>query len=87
MPERTFRVWRGDERGGDFAEHRVEVDTGMVILDVIHRIQANQATDLAVRYCLEEGGIGLNDLDRPDRGPVAAHRFEQSRQESAGLHD
>ena len=71
MPERTFRVWRGDGRGGDFAEHRVEVDTGMVILDVIHRIQANQATDLAVRWNCKAGKCGSCSMEINGRPRLA----------------
>ena len=50
MPERTFHIWRGNKGGGDFADYRVDVDEGMVVLDVILRIQAQQANDLAVRW-------------------------------------
>jgi succinate dehydrogenase / fumarate reductase iron-sulfur subunit len=58
MPTFTMRVFRGDPRGGEFKEYRVEVDTGMVVLDVIHRIQATQATDLAVRWNCKAGKCG-----------------------------
>src|SRR5713101_1957764 len=58
MAERTFRVWRGDKNGGDFVEYRVAVDEGMVVLDVIHRIQAQQANDLAVRWNCKAGKCG-----------------------------
>ncbi|SVE31164.1 uncharacterized protein METZ01_LOCUS484018, partial [marine metagenome] len=41
----TFRVFRGepDEDGvptGEMIDYTVEMDEGMVVLDVIHRIQA-----------------------------------------------
>ena len=58
MSERTFRVWRGDADGGDFAEFDVEVNEGEVILDVVHRIQAEQAPDLAVRWNCKAGKCG-----------------------------
>ena len=58
MPERTFRIWRGDAGSGGFVEYRVEVDPGMVVLDVIHRIQARQANDLAVRWNCKAGKCG-----------------------------
>ncbi|MFQ5877905.1 MAG: succinate dehydrogenase/fumarate reductase iron-sulfur subunit [Acidobacteriota bacterium] len=58
MPERRFRIWRGDARSGAFIEYAVEVDTGMVVLDVLHRIQARQATDLAVRWNCKAGKCG-----------------------------
>jgi len=55
VPERTFRIWRGDAQGGGLVDYKVEVDPGMVVLDVIHRIQARQATDLAVRWNCKAG--------------------------------
>jgi succinate dehydrogenase / fumarate reductase iron-sulfur subunit len=58
MPAFTMRVFRGDARGGDFKEYRVESDEGMVVLDVIHRIQATQATDLACRWNCKAGKCG-----------------------------
>ena len=35
MSQRHFRIWRGDAEGGDFVDYHTEVDTGMVVLDVI----------------------------------------------------
>src|SRR5512134_2141143 len=58
MATRTFRVWRGDRTAGDFKEYKVEVDEGMVVLDVIHRIQATHAPDLAVRWNCKAGKCG-----------------------------
>ena len=58
MPERTFRIWRGDRAGGEFTGYRVEVESGMVVLDVIHRIQSRQANDLAVRWNCKAGKCG-----------------------------
>jgi len=56
--QRRFRVWRGDANGGDFAEFDVEVNDGEVVLDVIHRLQATQAPDLAVRWNCKAGKCG-----------------------------
>jgi succinate dehydrogenase / fumarate reductase iron-sulfur subunit len=58
MAQATFRVWRGDKDGGDFKDFQVEVSEGMVVLDVIHRIQAEQANDLAVRWNCKAGKCG-----------------------------
>jgi succinate dehydrogenase / fumarate reductase iron-sulfur subunit len=58
MPTFTMRVFRGDARGGDFKDYRVESDEGMVVLDVIHRIQATQANDLACRWNCKAGKCG-----------------------------
>ena len=53
-----FRVWRGDTDGGDLADYSVEVHEGEVVLDIIHRIQATQAPDLAVRWNCKAGKCG-----------------------------
>src|SRR5499433_3399096 len=58
MPTFTMKVFRGDPRGGGFKEYRVETEPGMVVLDVIHRIQATQAPDLAVRWNCKAGKCG-----------------------------
>jgi succinate dehydrogenase / fumarate reductase iron-sulfur subunit len=54
----TVRVFRGDEKGGEFKEYEVETYTGMVVLDAIHDIQAKQAPDLAVRWNCKAGRCG-----------------------------
>jgi succinate dehydrogenase / fumarate reductase iron-sulfur subunit len=54
----TFRIWRGDARGGAFEDYTTEVSEGMVVLDVVHRIQAEQANDLAVRWNCKAGKCG-----------------------------
>ena len=48
--EAVLRVYRGDRSGGKEVEYRVPIETGMVVLDAIHWIQAHQAPDLAVRW-------------------------------------
>jgi succinate dehydrogenase / fumarate reductase iron-sulfur subunit len=53
-----LHVFRGDGEGGVFREYRVTVEPGMVVLDVIHRIQATQANDLAVRWNCKAGKCG-----------------------------
>jgi succinate dehydrogenase / fumarate reductase iron-sulfur subunit len=54
----TFRVWRGDAAGGAFRDYVTEVTPGMVVLDAIHQIQAEQANDLAVRWNCKAGKCG-----------------------------
>ena len=56
--EAAFKVWRGDADGGDLVTYRVEVNEGEVILDIIHRLQATQAPDLAVRWNCKAGKCG-----------------------------
>ena len=52
------RVWRGDKNDGGLKDFNVEVNDGEVVLDVIHRIQATQAPDLAVRWNCKAGKCG-----------------------------
>jgi succinate dehydrogenase / fumarate reductase iron-sulfur subunit len=54
----TFRIWRGDASGGRFQDYATEVSEGMVVLDAVHRIQAEQAGDLAVRWNCKAGRCG-----------------------------
>ncbi|MBA3417706.1 MAG: succinate dehydrogenase/fumarate reductase iron-sulfur subunit [Geodermatophilaceae bacterium] len=53
-----FRVWRGDAGGGELQDFSVEVNEGEVVLDIIHRLQATQAGDLAVRWNCKAGKCG-----------------------------
>ena len=56
--EVRMKVWRGDASGGEFVEFAVPSDPGMVVLDVVHRIQATHAPDLAVRWNCKAGKCG-----------------------------
>ena len=58
MPELKMRVWRGDDEGGALQDYTVEVSEGEVVLDAIHRLQATQAGDLAVRWNCKAGKCG-----------------------------
>ena len=53
-----FRVWRGDDTGGGLEDFVVEVNDGEVVLDIVHRLQATQAADLAVRWNCKAGKCG-----------------------------
>ncbi len=53
-----FRVWRGDDNGGALQDYTVAVNEGEVVLDIIHRLQATQAPDLAVRWNCKAGKCG-----------------------------
>ena len=48
----------GDAEGGDLGDFSVEVNEGEVVLDIIHRLQATQAGDLAVRWNCKAGKCG-----------------------------
>jgi len=54
----TFKIWRGDRNGGQFADYTTEISDGMVVLDAVHNIQAHQANDLAVRWNCKAGKCG-----------------------------
>ena len=53
MSKVTFRIWRGDQSGGEFKDYDTEVSEGMVVLDAIHQIQAELANDLALQVELQ----------------------------------
>ena len=53
-----LRIWRGDQEGGEVQDFPVEVSEGEVVLDAIHRVQATQAGDLAVRWNCKAGKCG-----------------------------
>ncbi|MEV6298248.1 succinate dehydrogenase/fumarate reductase iron-sulfur subunit [Actinoplanes sp. NPDC051861] len=61
--KRRFRVWRGDAAGGDLREFEVEVNEGEVVLDIIHRLQATQAPDLACRWNCKAGKCGSCSME------------------------
>jgi succinate dehydrogenase / fumarate reductase iron-sulfur subunit len=58
MATAQFRVWRGDNQAGNFDEYQTEVAEGMVVLDAILQIQAEQANDLALRWNCKAGKCG-----------------------------
>src|ERR1051326_3406294 len=45
-----LRGWRGDAAGGEYIAYRVPVREGMGVLDAVVGVQANLASDLAVRW-------------------------------------
>ena len=47
MATATFRIWRGNAEGGEFHDYTTEVSEGMVVLDAVHQVQAESASDLA----------------------------------------
>jgi succinate dehydrogenase / fumarate reductase iron-sulfur subunit len=54
----VLRIWRGDATGGELRDFTVPVQDGEVVLDAIHRVQATQAGDLAVRWNCKAGKCG-----------------------------
>ena len=58
MSKRNFKIYRGDDERGELVNYKCEVTEGMVVLDVIHKIQSNQANDLACRWNCKAGKCG-----------------------------
>ncbi len=58
MADLNVKLWRGDENGGELVDYNIEAQDGEVVLDVVHRIQATQAPDLAVRWNCKAGKCG-----------------------------
>jgi succinate dehydrogenase / fumarate reductase iron-sulfur subunit len=58
MSTATFRIWRGNNQSGKYEEYITAVSEGMVVLDAMHQIQAEQAFDLAVRWNCKAGKCG-----------------------------
>lgn len=58
MQTTTFRIWRGNAERGEFRDYTTAFSEGMVVLDVINQVQAEQAHDLAVRWNCKAGKCG-----------------------------
>jgi len=55
---RRFRIWRGADGAGQLTDYTTDTVEGMVVLDAVHQIQAEQANDLAVRWNCKAGKCG-----------------------------
>ena len=71
MTMQKFRIWRGDAEGGEFKLYEQEVAEGMVVLDVLHRIQAEQANDMAIRWNCKAGKCGSCSMEINGRPRLA----------------
>ena len=58
MSTATFQIWRGERGNGKFVDYTTEYETGMVVLDVVHKIQSSVANDMAVRWNCKAGKCG-----------------------------
>ena len=54
----TFSIWRGMRGAGEYRSYTTPVSEGMVVLDAVQGIQAEQANDLAVRWNCKAGKCG-----------------------------
>ena len=87
--EVTFRVFRGepDEDGdpfGEMVDYTVEMDEGMVVFVVIHKIQAEQAPDPACPWnsTPEQSGSCSAELDGMPR-LISMTRMDDTREETS----
>ena len=67
----ALRVWRGDAGAGALADYQVEVNEGEVVLDILHRLQATQAGDLAIRWNCKAGKCGSCSMEINGRPRLA----------------
>ncbi len=58
-----LKIWRGGPTDGKLEEVSVEANEGEVVLDVIHRVQATQMGDLAVRWNCKAGKCGSCSME------------------------
>ena len=58
-----LRIWRGDSKDGALQDVEVESNEGEVVLDIIHRVQATQMSDLAVRWNCKAGKCGSCSME------------------------
>jgi succinate dehydrogenase / fumarate reductase iron-sulfur subunit len=58
MATATFRIWRGERGVGGFRDYATEVTAGMVVLDAVLQVQAEQAGELALRWNCKAGKCG-----------------------------
>ena len=61
--ERKFKIWRGDSKGGEFSTYSIKLEQGMVVLDALHRIQVEKASDLGVRWNCKAGKCGSCSME------------------------
>lgn len=59
MATASFTIYRGNAtESGRFETYTTDTDEGMVVLDAVHKIQAEQANDLSVRWNCKAGKCG-----------------------------
>ncbi len=58
MTKVTFNIWRSKEGGGELRPYETDITEGMVVLDAVHQIQEEHASDLAVRWNCKAGKCG-----------------------------
>ena len=69
--KRNFRIWRGDKCSGEFVLYSIEIEDGMVVLDSLHKIQSQCASDMAVRWNCKAGKCGSCSMEINGRPKLA----------------
>ena len=80
-----MRIWRGDADNGGLQDVTVEANEGEVVLDVIHRVQATQMGDLAVRWNCKAGKCGSCSMEIPSYEPPANLKPGEARMEQVDV--
>ena len=90
MSKRTFKIWRGEGELGQLTDYSIDIDKGMVILDVIHKVQAEHAGDLAARWNCKAGKCGSCSVEingRPKLGCMTRlNEYEEKELSKKNLH-
>ena len=68
-----MKVYRGNSEGGQLKDYDVQAEEGMVVLDVIHKIQATQSSDLACRWNCKAGKCGSCCAEDQRQAPPDVH--------------
>ena len=58
MSKRKFKVWKGNSEKGELKDYSIDVEKGMVVLDVVHEIQKLHDSGLAARWNCKAGKCG-----------------------------
>ena len=58
MDQAKLQIFRGDKDGGEMVDYLVPRIPGMVVLDAVHSVQKDQASDLGVRWNCKAGKCG-----------------------------
>ena len=69
--ESEFKIWRGNKNKGDFSNYSIKLEQGMVVLDALHKIQAEQAPELGIRWNCKAGKCGSCSMEINGRPKLA----------------
>ncbi len=58
-----LKIYRGDKEEGAMVDYEIDLVPGMVVLDAVHTVQADESPDLAVRWNCKAGKCGSCGAD------------------------